>query len=126
MYVPINRTFQFNPTGPYGAYLPQFEYTATATYTPPEKSVKDRMTYYFLRALVVIQSALRLLKSSSPFFEEYSPLLKQLPNMYKMIKLIQDVNEESETTNKTDVNEETDVDLKRHKRSRVSTPTLFI
>lgn len=121
MREPFNRGFHFQAAGPYSAYLPQFQYTAT--YTPPEKTIKERVIYYFLRALVVIQSVLRLLKSSAPFFEQYNPLLKQLPNMYKMIKLIQDV----------DVSEEINDRLKnkkgklgKNRANEVPTPTLFI
>lgn len=122
MYEPFDRSFHFQPTGPYGAYLPQFQYTAT--YIPPEKTVKEQVTYYFLRALIVIQSVLRFLKSSSPFLKQYSPLLKQLPNMYKMIKLIQDVdvNDENENNSQNETIE-TSVD---ERFSKVPTPTLFI
>lgn len=121
IHEPFNRTFHFQPVGPYSGYLPQFQYTAT--YTPPEKKIRERVTYYFLRTLIVIQSALRLLKSSSPFFEQYSPLLKQLPNMYKMIKLIQDVDIEDDA-HKDSQNEKTTT--KKDKHSEVPTPTLFI
>src|SRR5690625_1295715 len=89
----MNRTFAFAPTGPYSSYLPQFYYSTA--YVPPEKSIKERVTYYFLRALSFIKGILRLLQSSSPYIEQYSPVLKQLPNMYKMLKLIQDVKDET-------------------------------
>src|SRR5690625_4633913 len=115
----MNRTYAFAPTGPYSAYLPQFYYNTT--YVPPEKSVREKVTYYFLRALAVIRGIIRLLQSSSPFFEQYSPVLKQLPNMYKMLKLIQDVNEESEEQSEltNDVKKDT-------LRSTIPSPKLFI
>lgn len=120
----LNRSFQFQPRGPYHAYLPQFDYTAT--YTPAEKSIKKHVSYYLLKALVVIQSALRILKSSSPFFEQYSPLLKQLPNMYKMIKLIQDVKDET-GEDELDENEGLKREpAKQENESHITSPTLFI
>src|SRR5690625_5003705 len=105
MVTPItNHSFAFAPTGP---YLPQFHYEAV--YTPPEKKLKDQVIYYLLRALTIINRILHLLKSSKSFFEQYNPVLKQLPNMYKMLKLIHDVKDETNTTepNKQVNNEET-------------------
>lgn len=112
------RRFFYQPSGPLEAYLPQVQYSAT--YIPPEKQLKERFTFYFLRALVTVQAILRLLKSSVPFFDQYGPMLKQLPNMYKMIKLIQDVNEN--TKEKEQIDKETEQVESRN----IPSPTLFI
>ncbi|HZW68907.1 MAG TPA: VrrA/YqfQ family protein [Pseudogracilibacillus sp.] len=121
MQVAKETTFFYQPSGPLEAYLPQVQYSTT--YTPPEKQIKEQLRLYFLRALVTIQAILRLLKSSVPFFDQYGPMLKQLPNMYKMIKLIQDVNEDS--SDKEQINTEV-VQSEQTEKRNVPSPTLFI
>lgn len=123
MSAPMNRTVSFAPTGPYSPYFPQFQYTLS--YTPPEKSVRDRVTHYVLRALSVIEKIIRLLRSSSPFFEQYSPVLKQLPNMYKMIKLIQEVQQE-DVRDTNDHNDKAKNEVRERRQSKEPRPTLFI
>lgn len=115
------RTFFYQPSGPLEAYLPQIQYSTT--YKPPEKQIREQLRLYFLRALLTVQSILRLLKSSVPFFDQYGPMLKQLPNMYKMIKLIQDVNEDVE--NNEPINKEV-VQSEQTEGANIPSPTLFI
>lgn len=122
MSEPINRTFSIVPNGPYSPYFPQFSYSFS--YIPPERSIRETITYYLLRALTVIERIIRLLQSSSPFFEQYSPVLKQLPNMYKMIKLIQEVQKETEA--ETAKHEGQKRNISEERINKEPKPTLFI
>lgn len=122
MTTPVNRTFQFAPTGPYSPYLPQWKYTLS--YTPPEKNIKERVTYYLLRTLTIIEKIIKMLQQTSPFFNQYSPVLKQLPNMYKMIKLIQEVQKETEA--ETAKHEGQKRNISEERINKEPKPTLFI
>lgn len=51
-----------------------------------ENSVKSKIKTYLLKAIVYIKYILEAIKSSSPFFQQYGPLMQEIPKMYKILK----------------------------------------
>lgn len=58
-------------------------------------SLRSNVTYkineYFLRGLAYIQYILKLLISSSPFIDQYGPVIKELPKMYTLVKAFKEI-----------------------------------
>ena len=67
----------------------------------PGNTLKDDMiskvrpaANYFVKALFYIKRILDFLIKAKPVVEQYGPLVKELPKLYKMMQLMQSVNED--------------------------------
>ncbi|MHA6251150.1 VrrA/YqfQ family protein [Oceanobacillus sp. CAU 1775] len=77
------------------------------------------------------QQFLRVVETTSPIIQEYGPMIKNLPAMYKMVKAFKEINDETEADVEKveDVKSETTVDtvsLSNPKRDGISLPKLYI
>lgn len=82
-------TIVFQPSSLYGNYLPTVK--GSLEYTPSRIKLTHTINQYFFRALSYIQHILRLLQASAPFFEQYGPVLKEMPKMYKIMKVLNEL-----------------------------------
>ena len=80
------------------------------------------------------QKFLRVVETTTPIIQEYGPMFKNLPAMYRMFKAFKDINGDTETHME---NEELSIDLEADKtvedgfktpsvRTGISTPKLYI
>jgi len=64
--------------------------------------VSGKVSFYLARALAYIDYIIRMIQSSSPFFEKYRPVFQDIPKMYHLVKAFQEVKnnqEEKESEN---------------------------
>lgn len=57
-----------------------------------------------------VQQVLRVVQSATPIIQEYGPLIKNLPAMYKMYKAMKDINDEDEEKEINELKSETELD----------------
>lgn len=82
IYYPAGNYYDVNPVGGYLPFQP-----------PTARGILYKINEYFFRGLVYIQNVLELLLSTSPFFEQYGPILEELPKMYHLVKAINEVSQ---------------------------------
>ncbi|MBO1004351.1 VrrA/YqfQ family protein [Pseudogracilibacillus auburnensis] len=118
-------TVFFRPVG-YNDY----NFTPIGNSNPRLAPFRNRVSYkineYFLRGLVYIQSILKLLLSSSPFIEQYGPVIKELPKMYTLVKAFKEINNSELEEGIEEQNENDEYMEKNTFRSDESLPKLFI
>lgn len=55
--------------------------------------VVGRVNEYLARGLAYIQYIIKMLQSSTPFFEKYGPVLEEVPKMYHLVKAFNGIKE---------------------------------
>lgn len=116
-------TIVLQPKGAYQHYFPAF--TANLQYARPEKSLTYNLNRYFLRALAYIQSILRILRSSSPFFEQYGTVIRELPKLYQIMKVMHELKDQNGYKIQDKSDRQSDFTTKRRTLDQ-SKPLLYI
>lgn len=88
----------YEPVGYY--YQPQ-PLIGNVPYQTPIKNVTYKINEYFFKALFYIKKIFDVLLQTSPIFEQYGPIIQELPKMYQLMKAI------SEASLEEDVNVQT-------------------
>src|SRR5690625_1041257 len=72
-------------------------YAGVGNFQRAVSPIRDNVTYkineYFLRGIAYIQYVMRLLINSSPYIEQYGPVIKELPKMYQIVKAFKEISE---------------------------------
>lgn len=77
---------------------------------------------YIVRGLLYIQSILEMLIKSEPYIHQYGPFIKELPNIYKLMKAFQEENKTEENEPQESVTEE----QKPEEEIATNRPILFV
>lgn len=62
----------------------------------PVKNVTFKINEYFFKALFYIKKILDILLQTSPIFEQYGPIIQELPKMYHLMKAINEASFDDE------------------------------
>lgn len=61
---------------------------------PFRSQVTYKINEYIFRGIAYIKYILELIISSSPFIEQYSPIIRELPKMYTLVKAFKEIQSE--------------------------------
>jgi len=53
--------------------------------------ISGKVNEYVARALAYIQYIIRMIESSTPFFDKYGPVLQEVPKMYHLVKAFNEI-----------------------------------
>lgn len=95
VYEPYYFDTYYQPVGVY--YNPLPPVSDAPFQTSLVRNIAYKINEYFFRGLIYIQQILDLLLSTSPFLEQYGPILQELPKMYHLVKAFNEVTNEEET-----------------------------
>lgn len=53
--------------------------------------ISGKVNEYIARTLTYIQYIIRMIESSTPFFDKYGPVLQEVPKMYHLVKAFNEI-----------------------------------
>ena len=66
--------------------------------------IYGKVNEYVARALAYIQYIIRMIESSTPFFDKYGPVLQEVPKMYHLVKALNEIKDGGTLERNNEVN----------------------
>ncbi len=82
VFQPVGSAYDFLPTG-----------NTILQSNNIRSQVTGKVNEYLARGLAYIQYIIKMLQSSTPFFEKYGPVLQEVPKMYHLVKAFNGIKE---------------------------------